>query len=737
MSETVNLPALGESVTEGTVTRWLKEVGDEVAVDEAIVEISTDKVDTEVPSPVAGVIEEILVQEDEDVEVGAPLVVIGDGSGSGSSDDSSDSADDSAEKEEPKAEEKSEEKPAEEAPKAETKKSSGGSGTEVTLPALGESVTEGTVTRWLKEIGEEIAVDEPLLEVSTDKVDTEVPSPVAGTLLEIRVQEDEDAEVGQVLAVIGDADAAESSDDSSDSADDSAEKEEPKAEEKSEEKPAEEAPKAETKKSSGGSGTEVTLPALGESVTEGTVTRWLKEIGEEIAVDEPLLEVSTDKVDTEVPSPVAGTLLEIRVQEDEDAEVGQVLAVIGDADAAESSDSSDDSSDQGKSEEKSAEEIEDAATSSSTPEATDKAAEDKTSGEAKKDEKSAQDQKSEKAQAAKTESAQQKAPKQESSAASGSGEASGYVTPLVRKLAREKGVDLASVKGTGVGGRIRKQDVLAAAESGAQAPASSGSAQQGGAQIADNGEPTTIQPVSDKRGTTEKAPRIRMTIAKRMRESLQESAQLTQVTEVDMTRVAALRNKAKAPFQEKHGAKLTYLPFFAQAVAEGLKANPALNATFKEDEKEIVYNGSENLAIAVDTPRGLLVPVIKEAGDMQLPGLAQNIADLGSRGRDGSLSPDDLTGGTFTITNLGSFGALFDTPIINQPQVAILGTGTIVKRPMVIQDADGNDVVAIRHMCYLSLTYDHRIVDGADAGRFLQGLKARLEEGRFEGSLGL
>ncbi|MCT1835632.1 2-oxoglutarate dehydrogenase, E2 component, dihydrolipoamide succinyltransferase [Kocuria palustris] len=607
----------------------------------------------------------------------------------------------------------------------------------VNLPALGESVTEGTVTRWLKEVGDEVAVDEAIVEISTDKVDTEVPSPVAGVIEEILVQEDEDVEVGAPLVVIGDGSGSGSSDDSSDSADDSAEKEEPKAEEKSEEKPAEEAPKAEAKKSSGGSGTEVALPALGESVTEGTVTRWLKEIGEEIAVDEPLLEVSTDKVDTEVPSPVAGTLLEIRVQEDEDAEVGQVLAVIGDADAAESADSSDDSSDQGKSEEKSAEEIEDAATSSSTPEATDKAAEDKTSGETKKDEKSAQDQKSEKAQAAKTESAQQKAPKQESSAASGSGEASGYVTPLVRKLAREKGVDLASVKGTGVGGRIRKQDVLAAAESGAQAPASSGSAQQGGAQIADNGEPTTIQPVSDKRGTTEKAPRIRMTIAKRMRESLQESAQLTQVTEVDMTRVAALRNKAKAPFQEKHGAKLTYLPFFAQAVAEGLKANPALNATFKEDEKEIVYNGSENLAIAVDTPRGLLVPVIKEAGDMQLPGLAQNIADLGSRGRDGSLSPDDLTGGTFTITNLGSFGALFDTPIINQPQVAILGTGTIVKRPMVIQDADGNDVVAIRHMCYLSLTYDHRIVDGADAGRFLQGLKARLEEGRFEGSLGL
>lgn len=625
----------------------------------------------------------------------------------------------------------------------------------VNLPALGESVTEGTVTRWLKEVGDEVAVDEPLVEVSTDKVDTEVPSPVAGVIEKILVEEDEDVEVGAPLVVIGDGSGSGDSDSDSgsdesaedeagDESKDTAEESDSSAEadDAAQDEPTESAPK----KSSGGSGTEVTLPALGESVTEGTVTRWLKEVGEEVEVDEPLLEVSTDKVDTEVPSPVAGTLLEIKVQEDEDAEVGQVLALIGDADAAGSSDDeSDDSQDaeatadssestDSEDSQGSAEEIEDAATSSSTPEATDEAADEKASSETKD---SAKDDSQEEAAPAQTEAPKKAEETKESSgggAAQSSGDSSSaYVTPLVRKLAKDKGVDLGSVKGTGVGGRIRKQDVLAAAES---APASSGS---GGSAslVSDNGEPTTILPVSDKRGTTEKAPRIRMTIAKRMRESLQESAQLTQVTEVDMTRVAGLRNKAKNAFQEKHGAKLTFLPFFAQAVAEALKANPALNCTFKEDQKEIVYNGSEDLAIAVDTPRGLLVPVIRNAGDMQLPGLASSIADLGARAKDGSIGPDELTGGTFTITNIGSFGALFDTPIINQPQVAILGTGTIVKRPMVIQDADGNDVIAIRHMCYLSLTYDHRIVDGADAGRFLQAMKARLEEGRFEGALEL
>ena len=336
---------------------------------------------------------------------------------------------------------------------------------------------------------------------------------------------------------------------------------------------------------------------------------------------------------------------------------------------------------------------------------------------------------------AETSGAEQKAAAEEQPQVSGAADGGAYVTPLVRKLAKKEGVDLSTVTGTGVGGRIRKQDVLAAAEqqksAAPEAPAAAAPEQPAAPAAAPAPKPDA------KRGTTEKAPRIRLTIAQRMRESLQESAQLTQVTEVDMTRVAVLRDKAKAKFQQREGAKLTYLPFFAKAVAEALQAHPKLNATFKEAEKQIVYNGSENIAIAVDTPKGLLVPVIKNAGDLNLGGLAKQIADLGSRAKEGNITPDDLTGGTFTITNLGSFGALFDTPIINQPQVAILGTGSIVKRPMVVSDADGNDTIAIRQMCYLSLTYDHRLVDGADAGRFLQALKARLEEGRFESEVGL
>ena len=465
MSETVNLPALGESVTEGTVTRWLKQVGDEVAVDEALVEVSTDKVDTEVPSPVAGVVEKILVDEDEDVEVGAPLVVIGDGSGS--SDQDSDSGADTAEESasQDSAQDSSDDsgdssEEAQEAPKADTKQASGNS-VEVTLPALGESVTEGTVTRWLKQVGESIEVDEPLLEVSTDKVDTEVPSPVAGTILEIKVQEDEDAEVGQVLAIVGDESAAGSGDSGSDngssekSGETKAEKVEDAATtadsgedtEQAAEAKTEQAPTADTKQASGNS-VEVTLPALGESVTEGTVTRWLKQVGESIEVDEPLLEVSTDKVDTEVPSPVAGTILEIKVQEDEDAEVGQVLAIVGDESAAGSGDSGSDNGSSEKSGETKAEKVEDAATTADSGEDTEQAAEAKT----------------EQAPQADTKQASPQSGGDSSSAGSPSKDVPGYVTPLVRKLAREKNVDLGSLTGTGVGGRIRKQDVLAAAE---------------------------------------------------------------------------------------------------------------------------------------------------------------------------------------------------------------------------------------------------------------------------------
>ena len=605
----------------------------------------------------------------------------------------------------------------------------------VNLPALGESVTEGTVTRWLKEVGDEVAVDEPLVEVSTDKVDTEVPSPVAGVIEKILVDEDEDVEVGAPLVVIGDGSGSgDSGDSSSDESGESEQAEEPaedsqdseKSDEKEEPK---EAPKADTKKSSGNS-VEVTLPALGESVTEGTVTRWLKEVGEQIEVDEPLLEVSTDKVDTEVPSPVAGTLLEIKVQEDEDAEVGQVLAIVGDESDASSDDSSSD--DSGESKGASDEQIEDAATEADSGENTEEAAEDK--APAKKEDPKDEPKKEESKPAPKQDDSSSEKPK----STSGPSEAAGYVTPLVRKLAREKGVDLSTLSGTGVGGRIRKQDVLAAAEESSKASETKDQSVDMAPAVAGGTEEKSAAPAVDaKRGTTEKAPRIRMTIAKRMRESLDVSAQLTQVTEVDMTRVAQLRNKAKDQFQKREGAKLTFLPFFAKAVAEALQAHPVLNATFKESEKEIVYNGSEDIAIAVDTPRGLLVPVIKNAGDLNLGGLSKQIAELGAAAKDGSISPDQLTGGTFTITNIGSFGALFDTPIINQPQVAILGTGTIVKRPMVVTDADGNDTIAIRHMCYLSLTYDHRLVDGADAGRFLSTMKKRLEEGHFESEVGL
>ncbi|MFJ4761039.1 2-oxoglutarate dehydrogenase, E2 component, dihydrolipoamide succinyltransferase [Kocuria marina] len=616
----------------------------------------------------------------------------------------------------------------------------------VNLPALGESVTEGTVTRWLKQVGDEVAVDEPLLEVSTDKVDTEVPSPVAGVVEKILVEEDEDVEVGAPLVVIGDGSGSGSDDSADASAEevedaateaDSGENTEQAAETETEQAAeTEQAPQADTKQSSGNS-VEVTLPALGESVTEGTVTRWLKEVGEQIEVDEPLLEVSTDKVDTEVPSPVAGTLLEIKVQEDEDAEVGQVLAIVGDESAAGSGDSDSDS-DNGSSDESGetkAEQIEDAATEADSGENTEQAA------EAKAPQKSSGSE--EKPTPAKQSESGASSDSGANSSDSGAKDVPGYVTPLVRKLAREKDVDLSTITGTGVGGRIRKQDVLAAAEEAAK-QSEAPQVQDTGANMApavsrqgSEAQPASAPAPDAKRGTTEKAPRIRMTIAKRMRESLDVSAQLTQVTEVDMTRVAQLRQKAKDRFQKREGAKLTFMPFFAKAVAEALQAHPVLNATFKEESKEIVYNASEDIAIAVDTPRGLLVPVVKNAGDLNLGGLAKQIAEVGAAAKDGSISPDQLTGGTFTITNIGSFGALFDTPIINQPQVAILGTGTIVKRPMVLTDADGNDTIAIRHMCYLSLTYDHRLVDGADAGRFLGTLKKRLEAGQFESEVGL
>ncbi|MEG0211495.1 MAG: 2-oxoglutarate dehydrogenase, E2 component, dihydrolipoamide succinyltransferase [Glutamicibacter sp.] len=564
----------------------------------------------------------------------------------------------------------------------------------VNLPALGESVTEGTVTRWLKQVGDRVEVDEPLVEVSTDKVDTEVPSPVAGIIEEIFVAEDEDAEVGAPLVRIGDGSGAGEAAPAAPAAEEAPA--EPAAEEAPAAPAAEEAPAA-APAAGAASGTEVTLPALGESVTEGTVTRWLKEVGEEVSVDEPLLEVSTDKVDTEVPSPVAGTLLEIRVPEDETAEVGAVLAVIGAAGAAPAA----------------APAKEEAPAAAPAP--------------AKEEAPAAPAPTKEEAPAAPA----APAPAKEEAPAAETTNESGYVTPLVRRLANQHSIDIASVKGTGVGGRIRKQDVLdavAAQEAAAPAAAPAPAAAKPAAPAVE---------VSSLRGTEEKAPRIRQVIARRMRESLDVSTQLTQVHEIDMTRIVKLRASAKANFKATNGVNLTYLPFIAKAVAEGLKAHPKLNAEYNEETQKITYHNAEHLAFAVDTDKGLLVPVVSNAGDLNLAGMASRIADVAARTRSNKIGPDELSGGTFSITNIGSVGALFDTPIINQPQVAILGTGAIVKRPMVVTDAEGNDSIAIRHMMYLCLTYDHRLVDGADAGRFLQTVKARLEGGAFEGELGL
>ena len=685
----------------------------------------------------------------------------------------------------------------------------------VSMPALGESVTEGTVTRWLKNVGDQVEVDEPLLEVSTDKVDTEIPSPVAGTLQEILAQEDETVEVGADLCVIGEGDAPAAESSGGDTA------EQPAVETSQDEAPEPEAPEAEKAEAatsdeatetrveesapaqeeqaapaSGGSGGEVsggetvTMPALGESVTEGTVTRWLKAEGDQVEVDEPLLEVSTDKVDTEIPSPAAGVLTKIIAGEDETVEVGGQLCVIGGeasggssqpssggSDAASSSDASsddaadeasaDESADQGKAQEKeqaesqapsdlgeeaevqhqAAEESQAKADSGSTGQAQESddeggAATGLGTSSPENGESSHKDVDGDgtpdrqQAGAGQSQGGQPAQGGQAAPAPQGGQDVSAYVTPLVRKLAAQHGVDLASLTGTGVGGRIRKQDVLdaaKAAEQAAAAPAQEEAAPTAPAEQAPAAPASPSSPSTEsqaKRGTTEKMSRLRKVIASRMVESLQTSAQLTTVVEVDVTKVSRLRRRVKDEFAQREGTKLSYMPFFAMAAIEALKEHPIVNASVEEES--IVYHAAEHLGVAVDTPRGLLVPVIKDAGDLNIAGLARKIADLAERTRDNKITPDELAGGTFTLTNTGSRGALFDTPIINQPNVAILGTGAVVKRPVVVTDEDGGETIAIRDMVYLALSYDHRVVDGADAARFLATMKERLEDGSFE-----
>ena len=561
----------------------------------------------------------------------------------------------------------------------------------VTMPALGESVTEGTVTRWLKNEGDVVAVDEPLLEVSTDKVDTEIPSPAAGVLQKIVVGPDQTVAVGTELAIIASEGSAPA----------------PVATPVSTPAPVTPPPAAVSEPvanvnvaqvppvsatpSATSNGTVVTMPALGESVTEGTVTRWLKNVGDSVAVDEALLEVSTDKVDTEIPSPVAGVITAIEVPADTTVAVGARLAVIGGSGAP----------------------VATPAPAVSAPVANVNVAQVPPVA----------------ATPAPIAVTPTPAPVVAAPAQVASQPSDAYVTPIVRKLASELGVNLATVKGTGVGGRIRKEDIEAAAKPVVAAPVTTATSP------ATSSAPKAPVSISPLRGTTVPMSRLRKVIASRMVESLQVAAQLTTVIEVDVTKIARLRDKAKANFEAREGVKLSFLPFFAVAVCEALKQHPVVNSSIDGDN--IVYHGAEHLGVAVDTERGLLVPVIHNAGDLNMGGIARKIADLAARTRDNKVTPDELGGGTFTLTNTGSRGALFDTPIINQPQSAILGLGAVVKRPMVVKGADGGETIAIRSMVYLALSYDHRIVDGADAARFLVTLKDRLESGNFEAELGL
>jgi pyruvate dehydrogenase E2 component (dihydrolipoamide acetyltransferase) len=492
----------------------------------------------------------------------------------------------------------------------------------------------------------------------------------------------------------------------------------------------------------------VSLPALGESVTEGTVTRWLKNVGDRVEVDEPLLEVSTDKVDTEIPSPVAGVIEKILVQEDETVEVGTALVEIGDG-------SSQGSSDEGSapeaeapaSEPAPAEEAPAPVEEQPVPEApsTEQPADEAATAPAE-DAPEAEDEKGNaygaaaqpaapNAPSAPTEapapvSAASSAPASsaptEQSAPAGDGGNSGYVTPLVRRLAQQEGVDLSTVSGTGVGGRIRKEDVLEAAKAKSASSAGPAAAPTEAAR-----KPLETSPL---RGTTQPMSRLRKVVAQRAVESMQSSAQLTSVVEVDVTKIAQFRDQVKGEFHSKTGNKLSFLPFFALAATEALKAYPVINATIDGDQ--IVYPDHENLSIAVDTERGLLTPVIRDASSLDLNGFATQIADLAARTRDNKLKPDELAGGTFTLTNTGSRGALFDTPVVFLPQVAILGTGIVTKKPVVISNG-GVESIAIRSMVYLALSYDHRIVDGADASRFLVAVKNRLEDGNFQNDLGI
>ncbi|MBK9163911.1 MAG: 2-oxoglutarate dehydrogenase, E2 component, dihydrolipoamide succinyltransferase [Acidobacteria bacterium] len=564
---------------------------------------------------------------------------------------------------------------------------------EVVMPQMGESITEGTVSKWLKQVGDAIEKDEAILEISTDKVDAEVPSPAAGKLLEIRHQEGETVEVGTVVAVIGAEGEA--------PAPSAPKKEEAPAAVTPpiEEAPAPAiiadavaasstpAPQAESTADSGDA-TEIVMPQMGESITEGTVSKWLKAIGDTIEKDEPLLEISTDKVDAEVPSPAAGKLLEIRVQEGETVEVGAVVALVG--------------------------------TSAGAASAAPKPA----------------------AAPAKAEPVPVTAPKAEAATAGVAMPASNgrsadidelrrtKSSPLVRNIAKEHGIDISRIPGSGISGRVTKQDILSFIETGAalrpEDLLTKGAAGTSAAPKAEYKPTAIVQSAGDR---VEKMSVMRKKIAEHMTFSKRTSAHVTSVFEIDMTNVAKFRERNKAEFQARYGTKLSYMPFIFQAATHAIRKLPIVNA--QVDGENVVYKGDINLGMAVALDWGLIVPVIKKADTLSLSGLALAANDLADRARAKKLNPDEVTGGTFTITNPGVFGGLYGTPIINQPQVAILCVGAIEKRAKVLTTPDGDDYIAVRQMAYFALTYDHRVVDGADGERYLAALKEYLETTDF------
>ncbi|WP_348267707.1 2-oxoglutarate dehydrogenase, E2 component, dihydrolipoamide succinyltransferase [Edaphobacter paludis] len=532
--------------------------------------------------------------------------------------------------------------------------------TDVVMPQMGESITEGTITKWLKKPGDTIQRDEPLFEISTDKVDAEIPSPVAGTLSEIKVEEGKTVTINTIVATItenGSASAAAPAK-AETAAAPAADTVTPAAAET----PAatQGNPPAAAAESAAGPGTEVLMPQMGESITEGTITKWLKKVGDTVQRDEPIFEISTDKVDAEIPSPVAGTLSEIKVEEGKTVTINTVVAVIGGA--------------AGK------------AAPAAAPAAAAPAA---------------------------TKAAPAAAPAP--SAAEGERVRS---SPLVRKIAKDNNVDLRQIPGTGSEGRITKTDILGHLEGGAK-PAAAAPAAPAPAAAAKPAAPTP-QP-----GELVPMSKMRSIIAQRMVESKRTSPHVHTVFKVDMTRIVKLREKEKSKYEQRNGVKLTYMPFITRAAIVALRKHPVVNAFLQGDA--ILYNKNINIGIAVALDWGLIVPVLKQTEEKNFLGIARGIVDVADRARNKKLAPDEISGGTFTLTNSGIFGEQFGTPIINQPQSAILGIGGLNKEAEVLTDKDGNDVIAIRSIQRFTLGFDHRIVDGADAGKFMSDFKAYLE----------